>query len=228
MKKYVYFILLFILLITSVEGATIYGSIYDLTINKINNVVVEIDSTPNQRFVAVNGTYQFEVSNGNFKITTFYHNKDGSLFADENITIIDDGIYVLDLFLYPTFEEDEIFGDINFEINDIYNNTDKSNGTFIFGVILVIVLIVVSLIFLKIKKKTIRQDVNEEIEIVDSDINAVIDLLKKNNGRLMQKEIRKSFPLSEAKISLMITELESMNKIKKIKRGRSNIIILKK
>ena len=43
---------------------------------------------------------------------------------------------------------------------------------------------------------------------------------------MTQKDLRKHFAMSEAKISLMITELESLKKIKKIKKGRGNIIIL--
>ena len=45
---------------------------------------------------------------------------------------------------------------------------------------------------------------------------------------MTQKEIRKHFAMGEAKISLLITELEALNKIKKIKKGRSNVIILNK
>jgi len=50
--------------------------------------------------------------------------------------------------------------------------------------------------------------------------------LKKEGGRMTQKEIRKHINLSEAKISLVIAELEDSGKIKKIKKGRGNILIL--
>ena len=55
-----------------------------------------------------------------------------------------------------------------------------------------------------------------------------VDLIKKEGGRISQKDLRKQIPLSEAKISLMIAELESKGVIDKIKKGRGNIIILKK
>ena len=51
--------------------------------------------------------------------------------------------------------------------------------------------------------------------------------MKQKHKRTTQKEIRKIIPLSEAKISLMITDLESRDLIKKVKKGRGNIIILK-
>ena len=76
--------------------------------------------------------------------------------------------------------------------------------------------------------KLIKKEVQEEIKIMDTDLNKILSLLKKNKGRMTQREIRKEFPLSEAKVSLMITELESMDKVKKIKKGRGNVIIFKK
>ena len=66
--------------------------------------------------------------------------------------------------------------------------------------------------------------ITDFLEILPGDL----DFIKKQGGRTTQKEIRKNFPMSEAKISLIITELEHRGKIEKIKRGRSNIIILKK
>ena len=42
----------------------------------------------------------------------------------------------------------------------------------------------------------------------------------------LQKDLRKQLMLSEAKVSLMISELESLNKLKRIKKGRANIIVL--
>ena len=54
----------------------------------------------------------------------------------------------------------------------------------------------------------------------------IIHIIKEEGGRTTQKLIRKKIPLSEAKISLAITELVANGKIKKIKKGRGNIIIL--
>ena len=56
----------------------------------------------------------------------------------------------------------------------------------------------------------------------------IIKIIKREGSRTTQKEIRKQIPLSEAKISLMIAELEHKGIIEKIKKGRGNIIILKK
>jgi len=58
-------------------------------------------------------------------------------------------------------------------------------------------------------------------------LDKILELIKKE-GRITQKEIRKQIPLSEAKISLIISELEAKGIVRKIKRGRGNIIILEK
>ncbi|MEK6827817.1 MAG: hypothetical protein AABX78_00550, partial [Nanoarchaeota archaeon] len=62
----------------------------------------------------------------------------------------------------------------------------------------------------------------------DNDLEHLIKIIKKEDGRTTQKDIRKQIPLSEAKISLMIAELEHKGIIEKIKKGRGNIIILKR
>jgi len=55
-----------------------------------------------------------------------------------------------------------------------------------------------------------------------------LKFIKKEGGRTTQKEIRKNIGLGEAKVSLIITELEHKKKVKRIKKGRGNIIILNK
>ena len=84
------------------------------------------------------------------------------------------------------------------------------------------------ILIIRINKAIVKQSIEAEIGIMDTELNKITALLKGNKGRMTQKELRKHFPMSEAKISLMIAELESMGKIKKIKKGRGNIIILNK
>lgn len=62
---------------------------------------------------------------------------------------------------------------------------------------------------------------------LSDELNKVVEVLKAQGGRVTQKELRKAFPLSEGKVSLMITELEHKGVVEKIKKGRGNILILK-
>ncbi|MHC1566853.1 MAG: helix-turn-helix transcriptional regulator [Candidatus Syntropharchaeia archaeon] len=75
-------------------------------------------------------------------------------------------------------------------------------------------------------------DVEKRVkEVVDygelpEDLKEVISIIQQNGGRITQKELRKKLSLSEAKISLMITDLENRGLVTKIKKERGNVIIL--
>ena len=57
------------------------------------------------------------------------------------------------------------------------------------------------------------------------DLRNLYDTILKMGGRTTQKDVRKKMAHSEAKVSLMLDDLEDRALIKKIKKGRSNIII---
>lgn len=72
-----------------------------------------------------------------------------------------------------------------------------------------------------------QKDMKEEKDTDSDDYKQqLLDLIKKEGGRTTQKNIRREIPLSEAKISLLITELEHKGKVKRIKKGRGNVIVL--
>ena len=229
--KILIFLLGALLLVNSVNAATIYGTIYDFSLKKVNNARVEIDTSPRQMIVAQNGTYSFNVPNGEYTIIARLMQKSSVIASvQENITIKQEGSYILDLILFPDVEEGvEAPGIIvNGDVVDGKNN----NNNFILSVIF-LVLIVLGLIFgIIYYKKSRKKDgvVNEEKteKSEDSDLDNLIKIIKQEGGRTTQKDIRKQIPLSEAKISLMIAELEHKGIIEKIKKGRGNIIILKK
>ena len=55
-------LLMLTLLITPVvSAAVIQGKIYDLELNRLDNVVVEIDTIPRQRVISQNGEYFFSL-----------------------------------------------------------------------------------------------------------------------------------------------------------------------
>ena len=76
-------------------------------------------------------------------------------------------------------------------------------------------------------RKTTEQH-QEEIDKEPGYIDRVIEIIKKNDGRIHQKTLRKEMlDVSESKVSLILTELEHKGKIERIKKGRGKIIILK-
>ena len=76
--------------------------------------------------------------------------------------------------------------------------------------------------------KEVKEEVSKTSKIEDFLSKDVIKFIKEEGGRVTQKDIRKKFPYSEAKISLIITELEKDNIVERIKKGRGNVIVLKK
>ncbi|MBN2368118.1 hypothetical protein JXC34_03790 [Candidatus Woesearchaeota archaeon] len=228
MVKLAFQFILLIFCMNLVSAATIYGSVYDLSLNKVSNAIVEVDSNPRQRIVAESGDYEFEIQEGEYRITAFAQDSNQRMSAEENISIVDEGVYAIDLFLYPVFdEENELYNDFEIDFDLLYSDTENLS---LFWLLfpLAALMSVFLVILVRVNTGLIKHELEKEIEFVDDQAGRLLSLLKQNHGRMTQKDIRKEFPLSEAKISLLIAELESLGKIKKIKKGRGNIILLKK
>lgn len=224
-----------ILLSSLASAAQIQGQVYDLELNVLNNVKVEVDTVPKQILVVKDGSYAFDLDPGNYAITATYLPDD--LKITEHVTIKDQGAYTLDLILFPNLDpETEILD----EISDIdvtgtfFEEEVNTLGRLITAVVLIGLVVAVVIIWFKFKKKTeeIKKDVKKQVAKVSKpsvpdDLKELVAFIKQEGGRTTQKDIRKHIPLSEAKISLMIAELEDKGIIKKIKKGRGNIIVLK-
>ena len=231
-----------LIFINLVDAAIIHGTVYDTSLKKIKDAVVEINTKPEQRLVAVNGEYSFNVPKGEYIIKARYLTDDlVDLKTEEEVTVDEEGDFVFDLFLLPEVE-DINETDVDFENLDIYDN--GVNGKFIILIVIISVIGILVLLYVLFPKKfrikeiksedtEIKNDVKDEkIENTtyseNEDTEKVINILKKEGGRVNQKDLRKLLGMSEAKMSLLIAELEHKNKVEKIKKGRGNIVILKK
>ena len=189
---------------------------------------MEINTNPKQLIVAQNGTYSFNVPNGRYTLKAQIVQKNTIIASvEENITISQDGSYVLDLILFPDIEEG--IEDPGIDVNgNVVEDTDNKGNILLIGFIVLFVsgIIIGIAYYIKTRKK---EGIKEEpAETEEGDLEQVIKIIKQEGGRTTQKDIRKQIPLSEAKISLMIAELEHKGVVEKIKKGRGNIIILKK
>jgi uncharacterized membrane protein len=232
------------MLIDTAFAATIHGTIYDISLKKVNDVSVEINTQPKQFIVSKDGTYSFNVPIGDYKIKAEYFK--GNILdssVEENLSVIDDGDYILDLILFPNFDEEELS---ELDIGISLENDFKVKPNYIIYFLISIIIIISIIIYFYKKRKKFREDRDgkEEEEIkqkilieetgeeasedLDEDLNQLVKIIKEEGGRTTQKEIRKKIPLSEAKISLLMADLEDKGLIKKVKKGRGNIIILKK
>ena len=227
--KILIYLIIGLFLVSAVSAATIYGTVYDLSLRKVSNARVEINTIPKQFFVAQNSTYSFNVPNGAYMIKAEVVRKNVAVeSAEENVTVKQDGSYVVDLILFPNVEEG--VEDANVEVNSSLVGENKiANNLAVFFIVLISLLILsIGALYIMQKIKKTKQEQQKQEPSEEPNLEQIIKIIKQEGGRATQKEIRKQIPLSEAKISLMIAELEHKGIIEKIKKGRGNIIILKK
>jgi len=247
--KHTAWVLLFLLCLNLVNAAVISGSVYDLALQQESNVIIEINTTPKQLLVSQNGDYLFNVNLG---LYTLYAHTDTAI-ANESIVITDNGTYILDLILEESLIELQDYSlaesDTGVSLNDISESSIKVGIIILIGFLLVLALFAIGL-YLFIRTKAIKhelatksdshnikhedkhneikhQSIDSSEKPLDEYEHKVLQLVKKEK-RTTQKDLRKEIPLSEAKISLIITDLESKGKIRKIKKGRGNILIFVK
>ena len=222
-KKLILTIIL-LLLIDIATAATIHGTIYNLDLEKQQDAIIMVNSTPKQTFVSKEGTYSFNLPKGRYEIKAKYNEET----AAETITIEQEGVYILDLILFPSFVEEELLAETEEEyaVDEYFQKPIPA----IYYIILIItaIAIILAIYIISRYKKILKIIPKQEKKIEEEDeLNKIYNFIKKHK-RVMQKEIRKTFPSSEAKISLILSELEHMGKIEKIKKGRGNLIILRK
>lgn len=212
--------LIALLLLPSVAmAASISGTVYDLSLEEVT-ALVTIDTEPEQRIVAQQGEYSFEVGPGRYTLSAKASIDREEWSVSENLTIRDDGQYHLDLILAPSFEDIDDLGLEEEPLSDI-TNTKRSVPMWPF--IVLPLLVVGAIVYYVYNRKPTAEQVKQEDEYRD----AVLLALRKHKGRITQKQLRQEVQFSEAKVSLVLTELESEGKIKKIKKGRGNVILLK-
>jgi uncharacterized membrane protein len=257
-SRIIVLLVLAVLLCELASAATLHGKVYDLELNELNNVVIEVNSVPQQRYVSKDGAYSFVLNPGEYEITATYTPDELQKYTTaDNVSIEEEGEYVYDLFLLPDLEMDEEGLASEPDIVDIDSvvEEDSPSTTILIVAMAAIVLLLIYLLAGRRKKKQRKEEVEEaekaeeeaeelvegtkaqpkkrkagkeHIETEDDSLDKLVDIIRKEGGRTTQKEIRKQIPLSEAKISLMITELEHKGIVEKVKKGRGNIIILKK
>ena len=226
------------------SAAILQGTVYNDRLDVEKDVLVTINTVPEQKYVAKEGTYAFDLSPGSYVVTI----KKGALETTENVNIISEGTFIVDLFLLPDFStEDELWQDLD---EDLLEGTG-SEGTespapmepwrYVVGGVIILYLVWRVLRMRKkygslrkfrkqVKEeqaKTIEQH-KEEIAAEPGYLEETLEIIKKHDGRITQKALRREMlHLSEAKVSLIVTELEHKGKIEKMKKGRGNVIFLK-
>lgn len=207
--------LLVLILLCSIQisyAATLHGTVYDTALEAEQEIIVELNTTPLQRQVAKEGTYLFNVQKGTYTLTV--KSKEGEILATEQVAITSDGDYIVDLFTLPDVEElDEFLTE---------EQAPDFSRAISWWPVIILIGIAMALGHRFYKKRKQKEPAREEDPLKEK----ICKLLKDNEYRMSQKELRKHFPFSEAKMSMALSELEHEGKVKKIKKGRTNIIAL--
>ena len=230
--KQVFVLLLFFVFFQSCLAATIHGELFDWeTLERIDNVVIDVNSVPPQRIVAENGFYSFNVEPGTYSIEAMqFVNGELASIAFETVIVESQGTFNLDLVLRNATEQDlEGLKEKGMETT-LFDRSWETQA-FLFATFFAVAFGAVFWYFRKRKQPkeesflSVQQKPEPGLDIY---ANEVLDVLKRSGNRLTQKELRdKCQTCGEAKISLILTELEAMGKVKKIKKGRGNIIVLR-
>ena len=232
---------LFVLMgLYDVSAATVKGRVYDLYLEDITKAVITLDSTPEQTLVSKNGMYSFVVPNGRYKLIALYEENDTLYRTEEDLIITADGTYVIDLILVPQI--DEAPGADNETTSEFVAFETQTSPL---GLVITLIVVLFFLMYIILSKAHFIEEDHEahkkqETPVVqqphveqptilpegEDSTDKLLAFIRESGGRVTQKDMRKKFQLSEAKISLLIADLESKNLIRKIKRGRGNIIVL--
>lgn len=225
--RYALPLFLLVLLVPLASAATLTGAVYDAQLDVLTNSVITIDTQPQQRLVSTDGTYTFDVPEGNYTITVRAPLR-GNMTSTERVVVDTPGTYQFDLFFFPSVDEDEAFLDELDTVETLPELSGQPSSSAIVLRLLVVALLVVAGIGLFVLLRRRSAMVVDEFFDGPNELDAVVKQIKAAGGRITQKELRKKLPESEAKVSLMIAELESQGRLKKIKKGRGNLLVLKK
>jgi len=213
MRKWIVMLVLFI----SVSGAAqVYGDIYEAgSLERLNNTVATlkgIDYSYRQVFSGTN--YSFELPDGTYYLSadrydgsTLTHSFNETINVNGKNTRID---FVLSPIMQPARQQ-----------------MDLGILTLAGGGLTIIFIVAYRLFSIKKQAPRILEDEKSEPAafVPDDESKKVLETIKANEGRMTQKELREILNFSDAKMSLILSELEHYGKIKRFKKGRGNIIL---
>lgn len=243
------------LLFTSATAAELKGTIYAWdTLEPLPNTIIEIDTTPKQTFVAKDGIYSFYLPPGDYSLLAVYSENGAVLYiGEENIEIKDDKKYTLDIITFTPLDDDLDLSDLmeedfNSDIGLLAKGPPQDPNIPYYIMLFVLIAIIAAVAYywqtnksVPANTSSIPQTQNQKQtpllrpaytppapETLDQPAINILKTLERYGGRLTQKELREKIGLGEAQTSLIISELESMGYVKKIKKGRGNIIVLRR
>jgi len=230
-------LLVFCIVVPYSLGARVYGTVYDLSLDPVPGAIIEVNTTPSQRYLSQDGSYELELPLGSYILTaTELRAESVVAFTEEEVIVGSEGSFILDLIVYPEIlDESELLdpGALAL-VEEDFKETSLLFSLLVLTAVVLIILVVLVLIVIKTKAlvgvlETTRGFLRMKREPpihLPSDLQELYTLISAEGGRITQRELRKNIPLSEAKVSLMVAELVELGLVKKFKRGRGNVLVL--
>lgn len=217
-------------LLAVLHAATLQGNVYSAdSFDAVQGAMVKLEGASTYQVFSSDGTYAMEVAPGAYNISAYYY-ENGTLkgYAKDEIMVGADGAsYDIVLFSPDEFEGVEGFGFADVDENIPEGRKDDWTALAGWAVLLIFVMVAAAYFFLSKKKGEKPPEVQKKKE-PDDEEKKVIEILKGSEGMRNQKELREILKCTDTKISLLISSLEAQGYVKRIKRGRENIVKLVK
>ena len=219
-------------LFAALHAANLSGSVYSMdSFDAVRGVVVRAEGASTYQTFSMDGTYKMDIPAGEYAVKALYY-VEGNLegYAEDRITVGEGGTS----YDFVLFSPDEFEGVVGFDVpeadEDIPERKDDWALATAAGAVLLIVAVAIAYFFLT-KKKPGGRGVQEEAlpaekKELDVEERRVLEILKNSEGMRNQKELREIMKCTEAKMSLLVSGLEAQGYVKRIRKGRENIVKL--
>lgn len=225
--------LAFFMLFAALHAANLSGSVYSMdSFDAVRGVVVKAEGLSTYQTFSMDGTYEMDIPPGEYTVKAFYY-VEGNLegYAEDNITLGEGGAS----YDFVLFAPDEFEGVVGFDLPAMNEDIPESKPDYwtlliLAGFVLVAVRIFLFFMGKKPEEKGAEREEEKlpaEKKELDEEEKKVLEILRNSEGMRNQKELREIMKCTEAKMSLLISGLEAQGYVKRIKKGRENIVKLK-
>ncbi|MBI4361731.1 MAG: hypothetical protein HY558_01005 [Euryarchaeota archaeon] len=228
-------LLLLLLLAPPALGVRLEGRAYDYSnLDPIDWAIIEVyqNTTLQQRKVAEKGTYSFNLTPGSYRIVArLLRGATVELQTEENLTLREDRTH--DLILLPLLDIEEGLLPPNLSIETLGETRapPASRRPSTLPPLILAAAIAAALGALLGWRWWRRRPSPAPAPPpsgLPEDLQAALRILQEAGGRMNQKDLRRRLGYSEAKVSLLVADMEERKLLRKVKRGRGNILMLEK
>lgn len=221
------FLVAFMLVLTLLHSATISGTVYSYDyFEPLDNAIVSFHGPAEYQVLAKDGNYSINLPPGQYNVSSLQY-RNGSLeYMVKETLFVGDENQTFDLVAFaPVFFENDELPDLNLNFEAA---REPAQDYTVFYAAAALAALAIAFFLLKGRLAGTQASGARTEPEMGGDEKDVLRMLAENEGRMGQRELRGILKYSESKMSLILTELEVTGRIKRFKKGRENIIKLRK